>query len=121
MQIRRESGKTRTARFAKKTGDMYEDLREHLRTYSGSPTDEFIVKNIEYYVNQLKKAEEDGSHHTYDKYFKQLLALFKDIGALPRQSAQLKRSVQLEETYDPTYTEKKRKELIKGKNEEIDL
>ena len=120
-QVRQEDTASRPIRYAKKSGDMYADLREHLRTYSGSPVDDFIVENIKYHIEELNRARKNDDTDKYDKYFRVLLGLFKDIGVLPRQFIELKRKVQLTDSYNDGYAEEKRKELIKGNNEKVDL
>ena len=79
------------------------------------------MENIKYHVEELNRSRKNVDTDKYDKYFRVLLGLFKDIGVLPRQFIELKRKVQLEDTYNPEYAEQKRKDLIKGNNEKVDL
>lgn len=120
-QIRRDQGKDKPIRYAKKTGDMYEDLREHLRTYSGSPADDYVVDNIKLHIDEAVRAHKNGDFDIYHKYFRFVWQLLQGLGCSPKTFIEIRRKTQIEDTYDPDYVEKKRKELMKGDNNEIDL
>ena len=111
----------RVIRHAKKTGDMYDDLREHLKTYSGSPADDYVVDNIKLHIDEAVRAHKNGDFGIYHKYFRFVWQLLQGLGCSPKTFIEIRRKAQLEDSYNPDYAEKKRKELIKGNDEEIDL